>query len=461
MTWVRLALLWFHQSLRRRLLLWLLPATLLAGLLASIATWLGTRAELEDLLHDQLRYIARHVDINENGAGQLTVPIAGKHHHHQEPEADPQDEILLQVWRQGRLLFSSGPDTSLPPPGGTGFHNFISQGETWESWTEQKGNDLVRIAKSEHARIWALEGLVIHLFWPVLTLFPVLAIVVWIGITYGLRPLDKLSAELATRHEESLQPLTITDVPEEMAPLVQSINGLMCRLDDAFAHQRQFVADASHELRTPLMALRLQLEQATQANSAEQRQQALNQLHAGIERATHLTRQLLTLARLEPEATHQERQTVNLTELCKSVIGEQIFMAEAREIDLGYVGENEVQTTGNLDMLRMLVSNLVDNAIRYIPSGGTIDVAAGVSAGTAWLRVSDNGPGIAPAERQEVLKRFYRGEQRTSTGSGLGLSIVKRIADQHNASLILAEGIDQRGLTVTVRFDDARLSGMD
>ncbi len=461
MGWFRLIFPWFHQSLRRRLLLWLLPATLLAGLVASIATWLGTRAELEDLLHDQLRYIARHVEISENGAGQLTVPAAGKHHDHIRHDGDPQDEILLQVWRHGHLLFSSGIDASLPPPTGSGFRNFISQGETWESWTERKGDDLVRIAKSEHARIWALEGLVIHLFWPVLTLFPVLAIVVWTGITYGLRPLDKLSAELATRHEESLQPITVTDVPEEMAPLVQSINGLMFRLDEAFAHQRQFVADASHELRTPLMALRLQLEQASQATSAEQRQRALDQLQSGIERATHLTRQLLTLARLDPEATPHDQQLVNLTDLCKSVISEQIFLAEARDIDLGYTGEDGVQTTGNMDMLHMLISNLVDNAIRYIPPGGTIDVAAGVSAGAAWLRVSDNGPGIPPAERQQVLKRFYRGEQRASTGSGLGLSIVKRIADQHNASLILAEGIDQRGLSVTVRFDAVRLSSLD
>lgn len=449
---IRFGLHWLHQSLRRRLLLWLLPATILAGLLASVATWLGTRAELEDLLHDQLRYIARHMVVDHRGTGQVAILSARDHPHQRKFKDDDQDVILLQVWQHNQLLFGSGPRNRLPPPVKIGFQRIVSQGEAWETWTEPQGPDLVRIAKSEHSRRWALAGLVMHLFWPVITLFPVLAVVVWFGITYGLRPLDKLTEELATRHAEKLQPLDITHMPEEMIPLVRNLNSLMQRVAEAFIQQKQFVADASHELRTPLMALRLQVELVEHATNPEHHQQALQNLYRGIDRATHLTQQLLTMARLDPEAIACHDEPVDLSELCKSVIIDHLAQAERCGIDLGYAGDVHVRMTGIPELLRILLNNLIDNAIRYTQRGGTVDVVAMQTQQGCCLKVSDNGPGIALSDRQRVFERFYRGEHSHIQGSGLGLAIVKRIADQQGARIELKSGADGSGTVVEIYF---------
>ena len=433
-------------SLRRRLLLWLLPATFFAGVLASVGTYWGAVFELGDLLNDQMRYIAEHVRIESSGRASIIDTSKS---------LDPEkaDEILLQVWdKQGQLRYSSDPQLSLPAPQGTGLINLEVDGQPWHTFVSRRDDTLIQVAQAKDARWEALADLSIHLLWPVLSLVPVLAVFLWFGISYGLRPLRKIAAELAQRNALSLEPIQTNDLPDEVSPLVGEVNSLLRRLEHSFALQKDFIADAAHELRTPVMALSIQAQLMQRASDESERQSALSQLLQAVERLNHLTQQLLTLARLEPEAGIPQMQPVELTALCKSVVMQHVRLAEAKQIDLGLAQSDLGIVSGDPETLRILLNNLVVNAINYIPTQGRIDLRVCAHEQGVLLEVSDNGPGIAPNERSSVLERFYRGRQSGHPGSGLGLSIVQRIAEQHGARVSLDSGADGVGLCVQVYF---------
>lgn len=436
------------NSLRRRLLLWLLPATFAAGAMASVGTYWGALLELDDLLNDQMRYIARHLNL----AGEQ-VSFDERNQRLGSTDEDKADEVLLQIWDgHGQLHYSSDPALQLPAPSSTGLSDVPYREQTWHTFVEQRGDRLIRVAQAQDARWEALAGLAVHLLWPVLSLLPLLALFLWFGIGYGLKPLHRIVAELAQRNASSLVPIPDVDLPREVRPLVAELNSLLKRLDQAFTQQKDFIADAAHELRTPIMALSLQADLARRAESEGERRATLVQLQAGVTRLAHLSQQLLTLARLEPQAQDVPWQPVPLSDLCKAVIADQIHQAEAKAIDLGLVSQDDACVLGDPDALRILLNNLVDNAIRHSP-GGTIDLAVRREGDLAILEVTDDGPGIPEAERARVLERFYRGAgQKSAQGSGLGLSIVERIAERHGARLSFGPGADGRGLQVRVHF---------
>jgi two-component system OmpR family sensor kinase len=242
------------------------------------------------------------------------------------------------------------------------------------------------------------------------------------------------------------------DLPEEIQPLVTALNDLLARLGRTLAAQRNFVADAAHELRTPLTALRLQVQLAERAQEPVERASAFATLRQGLERATHLVEQLLTLARQEPEAADQPFAPVQLGELVHEVVSALEPLAAARSIDLGVTRNEGGTIRGARESLRTLVMNLVDNAIRYTPAGGRVDVASYREGARAVLAVTDTGPGVPPEERERVFDRFYRRVGSETSGSGLGLSIVRNIAQRHGAQVMLDSGPAWRGLSVCVVF---------
>jgi two-component system, OmpR family, sensor kinase len=340
-------------SLRRRLLLWLLPATFFAGVLASVGTYWGAVFELGDLLNDQMRYIAEHVRIESSGRASIidtSKPL----------DPEKADEILLQVWdKQGLLRYSSDPQLSLPAPQGTGLINIQMGGQTWHTFVSRRDDTLIQVAQAKDARWEALADLSIHLLWPVLSLVPLLAVFLWFGISYGLRPLRKIAAELTQRNPLSLEPIQTNDLPDEVSPLVGEVNSLLRRLEHSFALQKDFIADAAHELRTPVMALSIQAQLMQRASDESERQGALSQLLQAVERLNHLTQQLLTLARLEPQAGIPPMQPVELTALCKSVVMQHVRLAEAKQIDLGLDQSDLGIVSGDPETLRILLNNLV------------------------------------------------------------------------------------------------------
>ncbi|MFL5422532.1 MAG: ATP-binding protein, partial [Myxococcales bacterium] len=283
---------------------------------------------------------------------------------------------------------------------------------------------------------------------PVLLILPLLGFLVWRAVGRSLAPLDQLAEAVGSRTAAALEPLPVSDAPEEALPLVRSLNDLLQRLRGALDAQRAFVADAAHGLRTPLAALNLQLQLVERATDAAERTAALADLRAGLERATHLVQQLLTLARAEPDAVPAlAGEPVRLADLVEEAVADHAIVAETKGVDLGATEvAGDAVVTGDRAALRILLANLVENAIRYTPRGGRVDVAAGRS----WLEVVDNGPGIPQADRERVFDRFYRRSSGTQ-GSGLGLAIVKAIADRHSATVSLRD-TPGGGLTVRVEF---------
>jgi two-component system OmpR family sensor kinase len=295
---------------------------------------------------------------------------------------------------------------------------------------------------------------------PLLAVLPVLGLLIWVIIARGLQPLERVAAAVSRRSPTQLEPLAERDLPREVQPLVQALNGLLLRLGQTLAAQRTFIADAAHELRTPLTAVHLQAQLAERATTDAERRKALADLKSGLERATRLSEQLLTLARAEPGVDGGEvtSQAIDLAVLAREVIEELAPLAAHRGIDLGLSEAREARVRGDREALRTLLSNLVDNALRYTGAGGRVDVATGPDGERVALLVRDNGPGIAPEERTRVFDRFYRGPPAGDAGvrgSGLGLAIVKRIADRYGATIELGPGIDGVGLGVSVRFPAA------
>ncbi len=277
-----------------------------------------------------------------------------------------------------------------------------------------------------------------------------LGLLTWWLVGRGLRPLGRLAQSVQARTPDSLDVLPAGDVPEEVRPLVDSLNDLLTRLKVALDAQRAFVGDAAHELRTPLTALQLQTQLVERASSESDRTVALADLKQGLQRATHTVQQMLTLARQEPEAAAVEFADVRLAEVVRESVTEHLRLAEARHIDLGVVQADEAAVVrGDAGALKILLANLIGNALRYAPEGGRVDVSCLMTDGVGCLEVADNGPGIPPEDRQRVFDRFYR--RGSGSGAGLGLAIVQTIARRHGAAVALGDA-DGGGLKVRVTF---------
>jgi two-component system OmpR family sensor kinase len=258
--------------------------------------------------------------------------------------------------------------------------------------------------------------------------------------------------QVATRQADDLSPLNEADLPEEVRPLVHELNLLFVRLRQAFEAQKHFVADAAHELRSPLAALKLQVQGLQRAADDATRELAVARLAAGIDRATRLVEQMLALARHEASAAAgAQPEAVSLPEVARLAISDTVAAAQSRDIDIGIARADPATVQGQPEALRMLLRNLIDNAVKYTPAGGRVDVGVAAGAGGIELSVDDSGPGLPDSERERVLDRFYRAGDGHVPGSGLGLSIVKSIADLHGAAVTL-ERSPLGGLRVLVRF---------
>jgi signal transduction histidine kinase len=323
--------------------------------------------------------------------------------------------------------------------------------EDFRVFVLSRSGHTVQVAQSIEVREAALRGITLRLLAPLVLLVPLLAAATWMTVTRALRPLSALREEVVRRNPASLTPIAFGHAPDEVKPLVGSLNDLLLRLGDALDSQRRFTADAAHELRTPLAGVKLQFQLLERSHTAEERAEALANLRSGIERAIRLVQQLLTLARLEPGTEPPPLKPVSLYALAQDAVAEFMPLARHKAIALELAGAEATIIQGDPEQLRTLLNNLIDNAIRYTPAGGDVEVRVAKAPSGAALEVADSGPGIAPAEQPRVFDRFYRVAGSEETGSGLGLSIVKRIAQAHGASVELAKSA-AGGLLVRVLF---------
>ena len=290
---------------------------------------------------------------------------------------------------------------------------------------------------------------------PTVLMAPLLMLIVWWVVTRSLAPVSRVRRQIARRQSADLEPVSEDGLPDEIRPLVRELNGLFGRVREAFEAQKSFVADAAHELRSPLAALKLQVQGLRRAGDDETRERAAARLEAGIDRASRLVEQLLVLARHQA-AAGTPAQAHSLTELARQAVANAAVAAQARTIDLGLAPSDEAAIACQPDAIEMLLRNLIDNAVKYTPPGGTVTVQVRALADGVLLSVDDSGPGIAAADRERVLDRFYRAPGTEATGSGLGLAIVKAVADLHGAALSLTDSPELGGLRVEVRFALAR-----
>ena len=429
-------------SIRQRLLVGLLVGLSLVLGIAGYATYRQARAEIDALFDYQLRQTALAL----RRQNLLALAISGE-------AGEGEGELLVQIWdRGGGLLYVSRKDWELPFVTEPGFADLLWHDQRWRLFALYTGDRIVQVAQPARLRLRMSADIALRNLAPFLLLLPGMALVIWFGVGAGLRPLHRLAADLQQRRPGALKPVATERLPPEITPLVHALNDLLAQLAHTLDAQRQFIADAAHELRTPLTAVRLQAEMAQRAADDAERAGALDELRAGLLRASHLVEQLLAMARLDAAPPTGSVGPVNLLDLAKQVIAEFAPIADDRQLDLGLLPSAAATVAGDPGEWRTLLGNLVENALRYTPAGGRVDVQVQQAGNEAMLTVSDTGPGIPATERARVFDRFYRGASVTVPGSGLGLAIVQRIADRHQASIRLEDTEPGRGLRVIVRW---------
>ncbi|MGV8892345.1 MAG: ATP-binding protein [Burkholderiaceae bacterium] len=444
-------------SIRRHMLLWLLGALSLGAMLLALASYTFTLEEMNEVFDNELKQVALTVLTHHADSQQ-----SANQNNSQYPSED--FNFVTQVWTaDGGRLFVSVNNTQIPFQRAEGLSTVATANGPWRVYTIRSNIGVIQAAQPLQARQALAVKIAFKLLLPSIFVVPLMAFLLAYALQRGLQPLTRATHEIGLKSSISLEPISTTDLPLEMHSLVNAINALMARLEAALSAQREFTADAAHELRTPLTALSLQLDLLQQADRTEGRKAALSDMRSGVGRATHLVEQLLWLSRLGPDAASQQVRAIDLALLARTAVAEFNTRAEIKKIDLGAEAQNPVLVQGDADQLRILLNNLVDNAIRYTPIGGQIDVWVGCDAQTQLplLEVRDSGPGVPADEQVRIFDRFYRASSAQTAdgivpGTGLGLAIVKAIAERHHADIALAAGLANQqggsGLAVRVKF---------
>jgi signal transduction histidine kinase len=431
------------RSIRARLLVGLLLLVAVVSLIVGSITYRRVLGEASTLFDYQLRQMALSLGDQATYMSSCELP----------PNAENSD-FVVQIWdvASGRRIWCPGfpfLDTAT-----LGYSDLTVQNELWRVYADISADrtSVIQVAQPWAVRERLAREAALRVIVPLLLLLPLMAAAAaWI-IARAMRPLKSITTQIEHRDIHSLAPVAAADLPAEVSPLVEELNRLLSRLAAAFASQRNFVADAAHELRSPLTALSLHLQLVERARDETERSVATGRLRAAIDRATHLVSQLLTLARNEPAELPVKATPVVLGAIAADAVGDVQPLAQQRRIRVELDAPGEVAVRADAEALRILVRNLLDNAIRYSPEDSTVRVRAlRDPAGPAVLEVADQGPGIAPTDRPRAFARFYRAPDASEGGSGLGLAIVKAIAERHGAQVALADA-DPHGLRVVVTF---------
>jgi two-component system, OmpR family, sensor kinase len=439
-------------SLRFKLSLWLALAIALIAAGAGVFSFVSALGEAHEMQDNQLRqtgYLISRLDAVPSS------PLARE----RVGDVDFDARVVVRFLRT-----DSGAPAPMParPPV---FSNLLSDGlqtvtvgrETWRVFvkTNDKG---VRVAVGQQTTVRdaAARASALRTLMPILGLVPVLVLLVTVLVRQMFKPLRTLSDELGRRPGHDLGRLSQAGLPSEVWPFVAEINELLARMGRSMASQRRFIADAAHELRSPLTAMSLQAERLGAADMPGEARVRLGALSAGLRRTRVLLDQLLTLARSQ-EPRRADAEPVSLARAIREVLEDLVPLAEAKHIDLGVIGDADAAVRANMVDLKVLVKNLVDNAIRYTPDGGQVDITVGRSGEAVTMQVEDSGPGIPAEERERVFDPFYRVLGNGEIGSGLGLAIARTVAEGMGARIVLSTAQPPRsGLCARVEFGAAQ-----
>lgn len=432
-------------SLGRRLLAALLGVLLLVWLATAAYSYYEARHEAGELLD---AHLAQSASLLVAQVGHELEEIELEHAPGTHERAR---RVAFQIWERGRVLrlhSANAPQARLSQRE-EGFSRVRIDGRAWRVFStwDARHRFLVQVGERDEVRRDIAGAMAKGLIAPLALALPVLGLFVWLTVRRGLAPLRRLGSEVAARSAGDFAPLAGHDAPSEVRPLVDGLNALLERVGRLVENERRFTADAAHELRTPLAGLKTQAQVALGAADEASRRRALQSVVAGSDRATRLVEQLLALARLDPQQAGRAAEACDLAAVAREVIGELAPAALARGIEVELDAPQPVRVKGHAELLALALRNLVDNAVRYGHSG---TVRVEVLEEPARLVVSDQGPGVPAEERARLGERFFRVLGSGESGSGLGLSIVRRVAEIHGGRVEIGEAPGGRGLRVCV-----------
>lgn len=441
------------KSIHRQLLVYLISALCIGTLLIAVLLYKKSAAEINELYDNNMQMLASALALHYTpfNLTAQSVPAAQQYADHD--EILEEEEFLLQVWNHaGEQVYTSHPRIDFPRQSSHGFAMTRYQQQKWRVVTQANDHWVIQVAQPQQARhiyIWQLAS---GLLLPVLLQIPLIGILIWIAVGRSLRPLKQISRDIQSRSASSLVPLDAATAPREIQPLISELNHLLNRLGGAIEQQRSFTADAAHELRTPLAALQLQADILARSQSEDEREQSLQALQKGIARGSNLVAQLLTLARLGPEYS-KIPSVIELNQLVKLTLEDYFDLAAAKQIDLGLASQPALFISGNADNLRIMIGNLLDNAIRYSPEKSLVDILLYQREDAVVLEIQDSANLIASSEKSRLFERFYRGSSsHQASGSGLGLAIVSDVVAQHLGHIEIASKADNSGNCFIVSF---------
>jgi two-component system sensor histidine kinase TctE len=471
-----------QRSLFGELIDWLLAPLLLLWPMSVALTWVVAQGianrPFDGTLGDRAQALAKLVVVEERAAA-LRVRLALRPESAELLRSDATDDVYFQVLGLRGEYLGGDRELPVPPPQAPASTQEVRFRDdtignvpvrvaylSVAAADDDGSRSLVQVAETLNKRSQLATEIIKGVIVPQFIILPLAVVLIWLALARGIAPLDQLQRRIRSRESHDLSPIDERDAPEEVAPLVAAINDLLGRLDRSIAAQKHFLADAAHQLKTPLAGLRTQAELAQReidAGGADPQtvKRSLQQIARGSQRAAHMVNQLLSMARAEDPESAKRPIEVNLARLAVETVHDFVPRAMDKRIDLGYEGPDAatagLRVLGQPLLLREMIRNLVDNALQYTPAGGTVTarVLEDPFGQVTVLQVEDNGPGIAPAERDLVLRPFYRALGTEVDGSGLGLAIVHEIAAQHEAEI----GIDDTRPRSALASDAAAPAG--
>jgi two-component system sensor histidine kinase QseC len=438
-----------EHSLKKRLLVLALLTVAVVWFVASAFIYFDARHEIDEVLDGHLAQEAALLasqathELNELEVDQ--APLLHKY----------SSRVAFQIWDATGILRLHSENAGFSPLSSrqSGFSDSKMGGYDWRVFSsmDESQSFLIHVAERLDEREEMARKIVSSLLTPLLASMPVLALLLWVAVARGLSPLARLAEEVDRRDPEALSPLDAEAAPHEVLPLIERLNQFFVRIDDTFQRERRFTADAAHELRTPVAVIKAQAQVARNATAEAERIHALDNAILGCDRATHLIEQLLTLARVDAPGAGMV-ESCDLQKIAAGEIAVIAPVALGKGVHIELHAQEEARLHGNPELLRILIRNLLDNAVRHTPHGTTVQVGIESAGKATSLSVNDDGPGISDQDLSKVSERFYRPVDTQASGSGLGLSIVRRIAEVHGAAVKFARAENGRGLSVTVTF---------
>jgi two-component system, OmpR family, sensor kinase len=436
------------QSIRAELAIYLTIAIVGVIGLLSFLSYRSAAEELGELYDANLQQLATVIAAND---GQLLLSASNPAAPPANSKIQGEEDYLIKVFNGDSVVYSSHQqvfDASAAP---AGLSTLWVNHKRWQVYVVKRAALTVIVAQDDKLRQRTIRETAIHLIIPQLLIVPFLVVIALLLIRKTFRPLLAISSAITARSPESLQPLALEKMPSELRPIVQALNQWMHKVAQTVAMQKRFTSDAAHELRTPVTALKLQISAMADAGKHEF-DQWVSLANAGVARMERLVQQLLTLARVDPDALPQAQQVIALNPLVIKVLNELKAIYLKKQLDIGFTHSDQVHIHGVAEEIEIMLNNVIINAIHYTPPQATINLKLVQQADAVLFEVEDSGPGIEVAALDKVFDRFYRGQDAASPGSGLGLAIVREIAHKHHAEVRLTNRPAGAGLIVSVRF---------